>query len=301
MSDARAVKDALLERVEELAMYLFPNGKREGAHWCVGDITGAPGNSFKICITGDKAGMWGDFADSRKHSPNLLDVWMHARNVDFKTALRECSDWLGTPIPRYEQREAQSRAPAAKQIFTDFLPIEECRRAVEMAVTLRNDPKLCERIANARGWKSETIRDLTVGPHLGWHEGKLAFIYETGVKLRWRQDGERIVRWAFGKPWLWRGSYINVASRVYLSEGETDAISLIDAGVELDERTVAVALPSASTFDERWAKLFEGKEVILVFDADKAGQDATRRLARLLQPHVASLKQLNWGGLQRAS
>jgi hypothetical protein len=60
---------------------------------------------------------------------------------------------------------------------------------------------------------------LTIGPYLGWHEGKLAFIYESGVKLRWRKHGERIVRWAFGKPWLWRGSIIDTASTIYLCEG----------------------------------------------------------------------------------
>lgn len=302
MSEPKHIKQLLRERVAELAAYLFPDGRREGVHWCVGDITGVTGASFKICIAGNKAGSWGDFADSRKHSQNLLDLWMQARNADFKTALRECTDWLGTPISRYEQRGTQFwPAGAADQIPADFLSVEECRRAVKMAVTLRNDPKLCEQIANARGWKSETIRDLTVGPHLGWHEGKLAFIYETGVKLRWRQDDERVIRWAFGKPWLWRGSLVNCARTVVLSEGETDTISLIDAGIERTEGTVAIALPSASTFDERWTSLFEGKEVILAFDADKAGQEATRRVSQLLRMHVASLKQLNWGGLRRAS
>jgi hypothetical protein len=202
---------------------------------------------------------------------------------------------------RESQPSVQDESSLPADLTSGFLSTEDCHRAVQMAIALREDPKLCERIAGARGWKTQTIRDLTCGPHFGWYEGKLAFIYESGVKLRWRQDGERIVRWAFGKPWLWRGSLIFDANRVYLCEGETDAISLIDAGVELDGRTVAVALPSASTFDQRWAKLFAGKEVILVLDADKAGQDATRRVSRLLQPHVASLKQLNWGGLQHAS
>ena len=84
MSDASRVKVLLRQRVPELARYLFPNGHLEGNHWCVGDITGAPGKSFKICIAGQKAGLWGDFADSEKHSRSLLDLWMKARNVDFK-------------------------------------------------------------------------------------------------------------------------------------------------------------------------------------------------------------------------
>ena len=301
MHDVEIVKCELARRVEELAAYLFPNGKREGVHWCVGDVTGAPGKSFKVCIAGEKAGLWGDFADSRKHSRSLLDLWMVARKCDFKTALREAAEWLGVCLaPVTRQRTNQPPAFTA-QCADDFLSTDECLRAIEMAVALQNDAKLCERIAKARGWKPETIRELTIGPCLGWYKGKLAFIYETGVKLRRRQQRERIVRWAFGKPWLWRGSLIDTATAVYLCEGETDAISLIDAGLESDGRTVAVALPSATTFNERWADLFRGKEVILAFDADNPGQEATRRVSRLLRKHVASLKQLNWGGLQRAS
>ena len=98
MSDACRVKALLRQRVPELARYLFPNGHREGNHWCVGDITGAPGKSFKICIAGQKAGLWGDFADSEKHSRSLLDLWMKARNVDFKTALHEAAEWTGSSL-----------------------------------------------------------------------------------------------------------------------------------------------------------------------------------------------------------
>jgi hypothetical protein len=57
MHDVEIVKREMARRVEEMAAYLFPNGKREGNHWCVGDITGAPGKSFKICVAGDKAGL----------------------------------------------------------------------------------------------------------------------------------------------------------------------------------------------------------------------------------------------------
>ena len=301
MNDVEMVKRELARRVEKLAAYLFPNGHREGVHWCVGSIEGGPGKSFKICIAGPKVGLWGDFADFGKHCRSLLDLWMRARNLDFKAALRQATEWLGVSlVPRVPQRANHPR-PVASQSTDEFLASQECRRAIEMATTLRETPNLCERVARTRGWKPETIRNLTFEPSIGWHEGKLAFIYETGVKLRWRQQGERIVRWAFGKPWLWRGSIIDTGAAVYLCEGETDAISLIDAGLESDGRTVAVALPSASTFNEGWATLFAGKEVVLAFDADKAGQEATRRVSRFLHPHVASLKQLNWGGLQRAS
>src|SRR5215471_3564859 len=103
MSDAARIKELLRERVTELAQYLFPNGHREGVNWCVGSMEGEPGKSFKISIAGPKAGLWGDFAGPGKHSRNLLDLWMHARSVDFKTALREAAEWLGQHLNRTKQ------------------------------------------------------------------------------------------------------------------------------------------------------------------------------------------------------
>jgi twinkle protein len=79
MSDAKRIKELLRQRVAEVARYLFPKGHREENHWSVGSIEGEPGKSFKICIAGDKAGLWGDFAESGKHSRSLLDLWMHAQ------------------------------------------------------------------------------------------------------------------------------------------------------------------------------------------------------------------------------
>jgi len=87
----------------------------------------------------------------------------------------------------FARRCANDRPLVTSQSADEFLSDHDCRRAIEMAVTLRETSNICERIARVRGWKPETIRNLSLEPSLGWHEGKLAFIYETGVKLRWRQ------------------------------------------------------------------------------------------------------------------
>ena len=111
MSDARQVKELLRARVTDLAPYLYPNGKRDGGHWCVGNVNGDPGKSFKICLAGEKAGLWGDFADSEKHRRSLLDLWMQARNVDFKTALHEAAQWTGQPLNGFKPRAIAPLAP----------------------------------------------------------------------------------------------------------------------------------------------------------------------------------------------
>jgi hypothetical protein len=98
MSDAKRIKELLLERVAGVAQHLFPNGRREGKHWRAGSIDGEAGKSFDICIKGANAGYFGDWAREGKHSRNLIDLWMQVRNVDFKTALHEAADWLGVSL-----------------------------------------------------------------------------------------------------------------------------------------------------------------------------------------------------------
>jgi hypothetical protein len=123
MSDAEQIKELLRARVGELAPYLYPNGKREGVHWCVGDVTGSPGKSFKICVTGSKAGLWGDFATGEKHSCSLLDLWMQARDVDFTTALREAAQWLGYTLNGFKPRaEAPTNTAKAEPTKAPVTP-----------------------------------------------------------------------------------------------------------------------------------------------------------------------------------
>lgn len=271
--------------------------------WQIGSLNGEVGKSLSIRISGDKVGVFRDFA-TNDGGDNLVELFAQAKNLPFKEALQACSEWVGeapsipaTCRPWATKPKTQCRFASDVYVPSD----DECRAALGMIETLVADSAIRERIARARGWKPETILQLAQEAYLGWHEDKLAFIYDTGVKLRWRSKGERIIRWAFGKPWLWRGAWINQSQTIYLCEGETDAITLIDADIETEKGTVVVALPSASTFDQTWTGLFQGKDVILAFDNDKSGSEATARVSKLLRLNVRSLKQLNWKGLQYAT
>jgi len=300
--NADEVKTALNNRAEEFASWLFPSGKLNGSEWQVGSLNGEGGKSCCIRIRGSKAGIFKDFATDEA-GDNLVELFAQSRRVEFKEALRACADWLGVSLRSNETLPStaiSSRSPVTASPLPTPMSSSDSGRALAMAATLRDDPALCERIARARNWQKETILTLACEPSLGWDGGKLAFLYESGTKLRWRENGERVIRWAFGKPWLWRGGFLWGRTNIYVTEGETDCITLIDAGIEKDGYSLAVALPSASTFNEEWAHLFQGKDVVLVLDGDDAGRGATARISRLLQPVTKSLKQLNWGGLRHA-
>jgi twinkle protein len=306
--DTQQIKERLNSRAEDFVNWLFPAGRKNGNEWLVGSLNGEPGKSLAIRVAGPKVGVWSDFATGDSGS-NLLELYIQTGQVDCAEAIRACAEWLGEPLRQPHQRSRLPSLPAhARSVPSSAVPSEsyspsddECQQVMSMIARMCDDAALREQLAKARGWKADTLKELALEGYLGWSDKKLAFIYDTGVKLRWRQDGERIIRWAFGKPWLWRGAYLIQAETVYLCEGETDAIALIDAGVEEERGTIAVALPSASTFNASWTELFKGKDVILVLDGDPAGENATQRVSKLLSPVVRSLNQLKWEGLQHAS
>jgi len=74
-----------------------------------------------------------------------------------------------------------------------------------------------------RGWKSETLRQLALELYLGYDDEKKAIALFTipasnfvGVR-----KGSEFIRWAFGKPWLWRGAYLN-----FCADSEIASVSL---------------------------------------------------------------------------
>jgi hypothetical protein len=168
-----------------------------------------------------------------------------------------------------------------------------------LSCRLAEDPWLCQRIAHARGWQPRTIMDAATDGVLGWseglagqHEGALAFLYPTGIKQRWERNGERVIRWICGKPAsLWRAPVISPETAlVYLTEGETDALSLLDAGLEAQPKSTVAAIPSAGVVPWGLADFLAGRHVILCFDLDAAGRAATEKVTAAIAHSVASLK-----------
>jgi DNA primase len=127
----------------------------------------------------------------------------------------------------------------------------------------------------------------------------LAFIYSTGIKVRnWFDGSDRKVWWLMGGTSIWRADRMVGASKVFVCEGETDCISLVDAGFENDPAVAVVAVPSASTFHPSWAPLFASKVVTLCMDSDPAGQIARQKIGALIHPYAAALKTINPGEVQ---
>jgi len=106
----RDLSAALARDAEGVARYLLgPDGKREGQELRYGDVNGAAGKSLGVHLTGDKAGIFCDFASGE--SGDLLDLWAIARNCDIATAIRDAKEYIG-----YRDVPFHGSHPVAKAI-----------------------------------------------------------------------------------------------------------------------------------------------------------------------------------------
>ena len=228
---------------------------------------------------------------------DAIDLWAREKQCTTIAAMEGCAAWAGvTPIgAKTATIVAKPRAPKPEpQPFV--MSAAELQRANLGAQRLGTDAKLCARIAKARGWKAETIQRLAWDCALGWDVERLAFIYETGIKLRWQVNGERVIKWAFGNgSSFWRGHMRQRCTRAaIICEGETDAIRLVDLGADTPERRV-YAVPSASTWPADWKRAIAGlDEVTFATDNDKAGQQHLAEWAETIRPHVGKVRSIDW-------
>ncbi|KHQ50013.1 DUF7146 domain-containing protein [Mameliella alba] len=125
MSAGRSIADLsadLADRAESFCRLYFPEGRRQGNYWQVGDTSGAKGQSLAIRLQAQgsrKAGSWQDFATGEYG--DLIDLLKERLgSVTLKETLREARSFLGeTPcpaVPRDTQTREQPDAASSKRI-----------------------------------------------------------------------------------------------------------------------------------------------------------------------------------------
>jgi 5S rRNA maturation endonuclease (ribonuclease M5) len=240
--------------------------------------------SYGKCVrTGDVVDLEREFhgGTNEEAARRLLDVSVQPNNIiAFPVAARVVQTKL---VPTKDN-------PLA---FPYILPDEEIRDCHRFSVRLLEDRAYMEQVATFRHWQYETVRGLALDGCLGRDDAEhFCFNSAAGCKARWRDGDERRFRFHFGKSWLWRGELIPSADTIYLCEGETDAITLIDTGIEDDGRTVVVGLQGATFNIEPWSFLFADKDVIIATDYDEAGRKAAGNIKRSLAGVASSIKYL---------
>ena len=266
MSNAKEISIMLAERAEYVALELLPNGRKQGKEWVVGNTSGGKGNSLSLCISGEKKGIWSDFATGERG--DLLDLWQSTKGISFVQALDEARAFLGVSTPEFV---------APKKTFTR--PQKPERTSLEGG--------LLDYLTKTRWITKETLDKYSIKAN---NKGEILFPimrngellnvkYLTprkteGEKNKWRQEAD-------AEPCLFGWQGITEYDRsVVITEGEIDALSLARLGVK------ALSIPAGAN-NTQWLEydypnLDQFEDIVLMFDMDEAGQKNVIEIAQRL-------------------
>lgn len=260
---ATEIAQRLAGDVERACLHLLRDGKRKGHEWICGDLDGSAGESLKVHLTGEKSGVWSDFATGE--SGDMIGLWMQTQNVDLPTACREAMDWLGIKQPKVEAPKRRFSKPAKEGVSS--LP-----------------PQGAEWVRSVR-----KISDGAMAAYkLAFKKGALMFPYLRDgdlIAAKYRAIPEKKF-WtdADCEPCLFGWQVIDPGQRrVILVEGEFDALAMWDYGMP------ALSVPfgggdkgKQQWIDNEFDRLACFDEIVLALDSDAAGAQATEEIAKRL-------------------
>src|SRR5689334_4726543 len=207
----------LAQRAQEIAQFLLPKGKRAGNEWCVGNIDGEPGDSLRVHLSGEKSGVWSDFATGE--AGDLINLWASNRKIEPKAALKEAQQYLGMGQPKFDgYKQKKFARPSA----TKVTPIISQSSVMNYLI---NERKLTVETINAFKIGEEGRK--IIFPY--WREGELIFVKYLGLD---RPNGKKqtFVE-PNAEPCLFGWDLIPPNARTLsICEGELDCMSLFQYG-----------------------------------------------------------------------
>ena len=280
MKTANEISKLLVARAEDVAKYLLPNGKREANEWRVGNINGDPGKSLGVCLSGDKAGVFSDFATGQ--AGDLLDLWCLNRNISISEALKEATRYLGIALPQFVDPRSTTHASKPQIKFT------VASVSSPVVQYLINERKLTMETITA--FKIAQKNNTIIFPYYRDHE--LIFIKYLSLH---RADGKKQISVEKDcEPCLFGWHLIPPTARsITICEGEIDAMSLYQYGLP----ALSVPFGGGGKNKQRWLeyefdRLAVYDEIYLCFDQDQEGQAAVAELIERLGRHRCRIVEL---------
>jgi len=256
MITAGEISERLARQAESVAQKLLPGGKRDGREYVSGSTGGDAGKSLKVCISGDKAGLWSDFATGE--AGDLLDLWAATRGISVADALREARDYLGIAPPAFAGSKPR-----------------EYRKPERPAVT-RPKLRVLEYL-HGRGLTDDTIAAFRVAASPD--DDEIVFPFLRGselvnvkyLKLE-RLNGKKVVRQEKdAEPCLFGWQAIPDRARsVVLTEGEIDAMTWHQMG--FPALSAWSGAGNLQWVENEWDRLARFDRIYVAFDADEAGE-----------------------------
>jgi len=97
----------LAARAEDVCRHLLPNGRVDHGNWVTGSVSDDQGKSLHVQLTGDRAGVWLDFATGDKG--DLIGLWKSVTGLSLKDSCQAAQQFLGI-APEPELRPEPTKA-----------------------------------------------------------------------------------------------------------------------------------------------------------------------------------------------
>lgn len=270
MADAHEIKQMLASRAQSVCEYLLPNGRKIADEWRVGSASGEAGKSLGVHLSGNKAGVWSDFADGK--GGDLIDLWSEVKGIPIAETFREIEKWLGI------ENQKPFREPK-KQYTRPERP--KCQKPNgKVHAYLCEDRKIPVAVIDA--YKVGEREDDIIFPFL-LPNGELAL-----AKSRKAADGAKPIPTARDcEPVLfgWQAIPDN-AREVVICEGEIDALSWAAYGIP------AMSVPfggggkgKQSWIENEFERMQRFERIYIATDMDDPGEDAAREIVSRLGRH----------------
>ncbi len=279
----KEISQLLAQRVEEVARYLLPNGKKIGNEYCLGNVEGEHGGSLKIHLTGEKAGIWCDFESGGDQSGDLLDLWSATRKITLAAAIKEAKQYLGiSSSPAFYSQASKGFAKPPQTIST----------------RINSDTPVLRYLVHERKLQPTTLSTFKIGeqgrqmvfPYI--RDNEIIFAKYIGLD---RPDGKKIIHAEKDcEPCLFGWHTIPTNARtINLCEGEIDAMTLYQYGLP----SLSVPFGGGTGNKHKWLeyeydRLAVFDEIFLCFDNDRSGQEAVIELIDRLGRHRCRIVEL---------
>lgn len=288
--EIKDISQRLNEQVERVAKHLLPGGRNVGREWEAGSINGDSGRSLKLCLSGDKVGVWADFASG--DSGDLIDLWSITKGLSLSEALKEIRAFLGITEPferiggkkEYRKPQAPKGSKNAAENNTVIQYLTNVRKLTTESIAAYRIASV-ETVGPFDGWKKPEPMKGTFIVFPAFRDGVLLAVKYLHTE---RREGKKFTLVEPGcEPVCFGWQAIDVNSReVTISEGEIDAVTLFQYGFP----TVSVPFGGGKGdkqqwVDSDWEHLSRFETINLCLDNDKAGHEAVEELINRLGVH----------------
>lgn len=279
----------LLDRMEEVCVFLLPNGKPKGNHWMVGGLSGEAGESLQITMSGGAAGRFIDFANPENKGASPLWLWSKAKGQSYTEAIKSAKEWLGVKDENYGVKRHKQKIYSKPD--KGGVRLTECNSAVMdyLVGTRRINPtvvaaaKVCETDDGHSIVFPFIEKDPETGNQIAVHRKYLRLDRPDGKKDSWTTKGTK--RCLYGKNLI-----DDNVSELVICEGEIDALSWHSWSIP------AVSLPMGvqdfEWVDIDWEWLARFEKIYISTDMDDPGRACAQEICKRLGLHRCFIVEL---------